>query len=339
MKKSLVALAVLAASGASFAQSVTLYGLADVWFGSVRTDNGAGVTTTQTMLQSGGVSTSRWGLKGSEDLGGGLKANFKLEQGFAMDTGVAGSSTGQGTGAQAFDRQAYVGFSGGFGEVQLGKSWSAYDDVSGASNAMFDSGALAPMYAVFKSVNYIDRPINGIRYSTPEFGGFSGAISYSLDENVATATSVTSLSASYAAGPLAVQFGYQNEDITNTVAAPKDANFTRLGATYDFGVATAKLTYGRAGNMGNADGADATEWQIGADYPVNAALTLSASYAKSDDNATAGNQSRKGYGLGASYTLSKRTFLYGGYTHSSATQVGASDATASALAMGVQHRF
>ena len=74
MKKSLIALAVLAASGASFAQSTaTVYGIADLWIGS--NDTGATSTTT---IGSGGVNGSRWGLKGSEDLGGGLKANFKL---------------------------------------------------------------------------------------------------------------------------------------------------------------------------------------------------------------------------------------------------------------------
>jgi len=331
MKKSLVALAVLAASGASFAQSsVTLYGIADIWLGSVRTDDGV-TSQTQTKVDSGGVNTSRWGIKGSEDLGGGLSAVFKLEQGFKLDTG-AGDTAGQ-----AFSRQAYVGFAGGFGEVAVGKVWSAYDDVSGASNAMFDSGALAPMYAVFQSTNYFDRPANGFRYTSPEMGGFTGAVSYSLDEDVVGATSIASLALSYAAGPLAVQLGYQDEDI-NGVA--DDTKYLRLGGTYDFGVAVAKLTYGKVTDIGNVNGDDADEYQVGVDVPVGSAIVVSASYARSEDDKDVGYEStRDGYGIGATYTLSKRTFLYGGYTYSSATQQAADDATSSAFAVGVQHRF
>ncbi len=144
MKKSLIALAVMAASGASFAQSVTLYGIADVWVGSIKA---AGNRTT--VLESGGVSGSRWGLKGTEDLGGGLKANFLLEQGFAIDSGAGGSG---------FNRQAYVGFSGGFGEVKLGNVYTAYDDISAAANSAFDS-ALAPQNGVWASTGYTSNPI------------------------------------------------------------------------------------------------------------------------------------------------------------------------------------
>jgi len=334
MKKSLIALAVLAASGASFAQSsVTLYGLADVWVGSVKTET-AGVSTSTTQMTSGGVSTSRWGLKGSEDLGGGLTANFLLEQGFALDSGTA-------TAGQAFSRQSYVGFSGGFGEVKFGKVWTAYDDVSGASDGMFDSGALAPMNIVFKSTGYSGNPGNTIYYATPAMGGFGAAVSYSLDEKVAAAAAVTSLNVTYGAGPVAVQFGYQSEDITNTVALPEDQNFLRLGATYDFGMAVAKLTYGRVNNLGNATGVDTTEYQIGVDVPVSPALTVSASYAKSDDSQPAAvfEQSRKGFGIAAAYSLSKRTFLYTGYTRNNFSMPAAGDDTVSAFAVGVQHKF
>ena len=234
MKKSLVALAVLAASGASFAQSsVTLYGLLDIWGGTLKTTDGVtGASLTNTVLESGGVNGSRWGVKGSEDLGGGLKAIFNLEQGLKLDTGAA-------TAGQAFSRQAYVGFAGGFGEVKLGKPWTAYDDVSGASNAVFDS-ALAPMNNVFASTGYQANPGNTIYYSTPTMGGFAGAFSYSLGENktaAADAGNVMSMNVTYGAGPVAAQFGYQVE---KTVAVANDVKFTRLGASYDLGVAAVK---------------------------------------------------------------------------------------------------
>ena len=86
-----------------------------------------------------------------------------------LDTGTAKSTDdifGNSQANQAFSREAYVGFSGGFGEVKLGKVWTAYDDVSGASNAVFDS-ALAPMNNVFRSTAYLGNPGNTIYYSTP----------------------------------------------------------------------------------------------------------------------------------------------------------------------------
>jgi predicted porin len=339
MKKSLIALAVLAASGASMAQSsVTLYGIADLWFGNVTTET-AGVSLSQTLLESGGVNGSRWGMKGSEDLGGGLKANFDFQAGIALDTGAGTSAT-----ATAFSRQSWVGFSGGFGAVRLGRTTTAYDDVSGASDAVFDS-ALAPMNAVFKSTGYSARQSNMLYYQAPSMGGFSGAISYALGEDktaTTSATSTTSLNLTYGAGPLAVQFAYQVQDVVNATAASSDAAFTRLGASYNFGVATAKATYGKVSNVGSATNVNATEYQIGVDYPMSSALTLSASYAKSNDSqpvAGAFEQARQGFGIGAAYTLSKRTFVYGGYRSNTGTVANAADDKANVLAVGVQHRF
>jgi predicted porin len=327
MKKSLIALAVLAASGASFAQSsVTLYGLADVWVGYVDAEVN-GVSKSNTVMESGGVNTSRWGIKGSEDLGGGLKANFLLEQGFNLDTGAAKGTN------QAFARQAYVGFSGGFGEVKLGKVWTAYDDVSGASNAMFDSGPLAPMNNVFYSVNYQGNPGNTIYYSTPTFSGFGAAISYSLDENVGDA--VTSANLTYGAGPLAVQFGYQIESPSGT---GEDAEFLRLGGSWDFGMAVLKATYGQVNNFGNVNNADSEEYQIGVDVPVGKSIVVSASYATSEGSGAIDGIEADGWGIAASYTLSKRTFLYTGYTDNSADAPGV-NVSGKAFAVGVQHKF
>lgn len=326
MKKSLIALAVLAASGAALAQSsVTVYGIADIWFGSVK----ASGTPTQTKLDSGGVSGSRYGFKGSEDLGGGLKANFLLEQGFAIDTGA--TATGQ-----AFARQSYVGFSGGFGEVKLGKVWTAYDDVSGAANAAFDS-ALSPQNGVWLSTNYQANPSNTIYYASPSVSGFSGALSYSLGENKTTtvdAGSITSFNLQYAGGPVTAALAYQTEKATAAVSA---TTFTRVNGSYDFGVAKLLAGYGRFVN-GALAGSKTTEWELGADFPVSNVLTLSGGVARSSDNVAAGDATRKGYGIAALYTLSKRTALYGGYQSATTTLAG-TDTDASLLAVGVKHTF
>lgn len=346
MKKSLIALAVLATSGAAMAQSsVTLYGIVDMYLGSTKSDNGT-TSLRQTKLDSGLVNTSRFGLKGSEDLGDGLKANFQLEQGIAADTGASKSTTllTSTVTSTTFSRQAWVGLSGNFGSTRFGLTPTPFDDVSGQYDAVFDS-SLSPMNSVFASANsYLVRPGNTIAYYTPNFSGFSASASYSLGENktaTVNAGSVYSLALAYANGPIGVSLGYQNEKTDSTAIARK---YTRLGGSYDFGVAKLLANYGRAENYefsskATLDGAKATDYQIGVDVPVGAALTLSASYAQSKDNATAGDDKRKGFGLGAKYALSKRTALYGGYEFDNSKVAGKADTKHDLFAVGIQHRF
>lgn len=331
MKKSLISLAVLAASGASFAQSsVTVYGIADIFLGQT---SGTGAVT-QTVLNSGGVSTSRYGFKGTEDLGGGLKANFVLENGFNLDTGAVD------TAGQAFSRYAFVGFSGGFGEVKLGKTGTAFDDVSGAANAAFDS-KLAPTTGAFgawTSGNYNWNPANTIYYATPNMSGFSGALSYSLGENktaTLSSSSVTSLHIKYEGGPVFVAFARQTEQPQGPGTS---TSFTRLNGTYDLGVAKLLAGYGRVNDAAGVVGATTTEWSLGADVPVSAAVTLSGGLARSSDNVVGGNASRSGYGLAVAYGMSKRTTLYGGL-QSGTTSLAGVDTTNRVVAAGVKHTF
>ncbi len=326
MKKSLIALAVLAASGASFAQSnVTLYGIADIWFGIV--DDG---TVSETNIGSGGVNSSRWGMKGSEDLGGGLKAIFKLENTFDLSTG-AGSTAGA-----AFDNYAYVGVAGGFGEVKLGLVGTAYDNATGGGNAVFNS-ALSAEKATWQSNTYT-WPGNGIMYTTPEMGGFTAEVSYSLGENKTAAVgagNVTSFNVQYTGGPIFAALGYASEKATGATAAKK---YTQLNGTYNFGMAKLLGAYGQ---IRQDQVADVSEYQIGVDFPVSAVLTVSANYASSTTDAFGGANEieRSGYGIGLAYTLSKRTFLYGGYRDESREQAGAADVDTSLFAVGIQHRF
>lgn len=134
MKKSLIALAVLAASGAAMAQSsVTVYGLADVRVGSFKQSDEVG-SLSNTEMRSGGFATSRIGFKGTEDLGGGLKANFQIETSVAIDRPAA-STIG--------DRQAWVGLSGGFGAIELGRSWTPYDGTRAMANDTFNANFAA----------------------------------------------------------------------------------------------------------------------------------------------------------------------------------------------------
>lgn len=209
MKKSLIALAVLAAAGAASAQSsVQLYGVADIWAGQAKITANGEELYKQTKVDSGGVNTSRWGLKGAEDLGGGLKATFQLEQGFALDSGKADAG---------FNRVSTVGLSGNFGAVTVGRDWTAYDDLTGlAKNTL---GANISSQAT-TWVGYNGNPNNTIKFQSNTYSGFSGAVSYSfgedkkgLDDNGDTlgkATDTLSLNVQYANGPLAVGYAYQN---------------------------------------------------------------------------------------------------------------------------------
>lgn len=286
MKKSLIALAVLASvAGVAQAQSsVSVYGVVDA---VLHKDKGV-----PAKLTSGGVSGSRLGFKGTEDLGGGLKANFLLEHGFNVDTGT------QRTAGSSFDRQAYVGLGGGFGEVKLGKIWSAYDDISGATNPMFDS-VLSVENSIWASTGYVANPSNGIYYASPSFGGVSGAFSTNLKEG--TGNQSNAFHVKYEGGPVYAGVAYQ---VDKTFAG--DTKFTRVNGSYDLGVAKLLAGYGNV----KAGSAKTTDLSFGADIPLGSSLTLSTGYASSKLD---GAERASGLTLGVAYSLSKRTTVYGGF--------------------------
>jgi predicted porin len=218
MKKSLIALAVLAASGAAMAQSsVTLYGRVDLSVGQIK--DAAANTKTVKMFQGGdaGLTTSRWGMRGVEDLGGGLKAAFKLENRFNPDDGTSQDPF--------FKGESSLSLLGGFGEVKLGRSTTVYDDVRAlsVSSNVFDS-AFTPMgNGVYKSGgDYASRFDNKITYLTPDFGGFYAGLDYALDENAAVKADKLAFKAGYKAGPMHVALGYQEEKTS--------ADYTALSA-------------------------------------------------------------------------------------------------------------
>ena len=160
MNKHLIALAAvatLATSGAALAQSstVTLYGRVDLSVGKEETGVGA-AKTSKTQMFDNNFTTSRWGMRGTEDLGSGLKANFNFE---AAINPTSGASTG-------FSRQSWVGLSGDFGAVKLGKTDSVYKDVfdSGVANNLFDTEFTPYKIAYVGVSNFTSRPNNQIRY-------------------------------------------------------------------------------------------------------------------------------------------------------------------------------
>ena len=367
MKKNLIALAVLAASGVASAQSsVTLYGIADVWLGTAKVSGNVGAingSLKQNKIDSGGVSSSRWGLKGSEDLGGGLKANFVLEQGFAVDTGVAAAS--------GFNREANVGLAGGFGEVKLGKTYTPYDDIRGTAENTFDANISASRLAW---VGYNVNPSNSIKYISPNISGFSGAASYSLGENknLITATnnasSVASLNVQYANGPVFVGYAHQTEKGAEFTAIPgilggagmvvpgvtvgalqvavggPDTKTTHnlITGSYDFGVVKLQGSYNQAKYSETNNNLKANEYQLGVQAPLASNLLLGAGYAESKLKDDGGNSVKtKGFSAALVYVLSQRTVAYAAMNQSKFTTPAILDVTlkAQVYGLGVKHAF
>jgi predicted porin len=206
------------------------------------------------------------------------------------------------------------------------------DDVIGAGNGAFDSGAFSPLYSMAGSVHntYNDRPRNAIKYATPNFGGFSAAVSYGLDENSAVKNDQVDFNVAYAAGPVGVSLAYQ---VQNNVI---DTDLLLLNGSYDLGMAKLLATYGQV----ETGAAKSRDYQFGVDVPLSSALTLSGSYARTKDNAASGNGKRTGYGIAAKYSLSKRTFTYAGIRNVDAKNAaGTKIGKESVYAVGVQHNF
>lgn len=393
MKKSLLALAVLGAfAGAASAQSsVTLYGVADAFVGSSKSStlsaNSAGelvlTGVRQTVQNAGGRNGNRWGLRGSEDLGGGLKANFQLESGFTIDDGNVAN------GATMFGRQAFVALAGGFGEVRLGRQYTAYDELRGGNNTVGDTtfsptgdvwgqhigaistalvaaGVSAAEAAALGNVlpsDYTNRVNNQIYYGSPNFGGVTFAIGYSLGENKTAATGlVNSQSASdiasakiqYAAGPLMVGFAHQNQKPRTTAgsvnaiadtppypaaaaATPVNAErvkFNLLGASYDFGFAKLIANYSM---VDRAYGQDDKEFSVGVDVPFGPVVArFGYAQAKGYDDSV----KSKGVGAIVDYSLSKRTNAYAGVRMTeSKLDDGPKYAKNQLFAVGLRHAF
>ncbi|MBL8387705.1 MAG: porin [Hydrogenophaga sp.] len=331
MKKRLIALAVAAASGAAMAQStVTVYGRLD---GAVGTIKKLGGSSDNKMFSGGdvGLTTPRLGFRGTEDLGGGLKANFKLEQRINIDTGE--------TQAPSFKGETTVGLSGGFGSVRVGRMLTVYDDVRGLSNSrsLWDSNTFTPNSAVFKTssstktknADYASRANSQIRYDLPEMGGVYGGLTYAFEQTAGAKDTITGLNLGYKTGGLNAALGYQNEKTKN--------KYTILAASYDFGAFAISGGYNTRKGAVAADGKD-TEYGIGFEVPLGA-VSLSLGFASGETKNVAKASKSSGFGIGARYALSKRTSLYGGYSAVQEKTQGVKSADTKVFALGLRHDF
>ena len=237
MKKALIALAVLGLTGgAAVAQSsVTLFGVIDADVKYVKTGD-----TTLKKLDSSGLNTSRFGVRGTEDLGGGLKAGFWLESEINTDTGVAGAASG----GAFWGRRATVSLSGDFGEVRLGrnKTVSRLHIEDFDPSAFTGLGSVSVLYSNLGSGNgtSFGRADNLVSYSLPgNLGGFYGGVDVSAGEGVGT-NKGQSFRLGYKEGPLHVSGAYAS---TSNAADSDKFKLASVGAAYDFGVVRPSLSY------------------------------------------------------------------------------------------------
>ena len=310
MKKSLVALAAMAFVGAASAQSsVTLYGLLDVGYGG-GTANGVDVNFQQ---QSSFNSASKFGFKGSEDIGGGLKANFQLETGnFDMETGSTSLN---------LTRAAWMGLSGGFGEVRFGRIVSVPTQVMGQFDFEGISSSSAPNNAGLSPVTWYgsSRRNSQFQYNIP-MGDVKLYFADTLDNDNGGKNNRATLAVNYAKGPLAVGFV--------TESASTDANRTAyaLGASYDFGAAKVGGQYVQSELEAKGQG-----FTLSVQIPVGGA-NVGIQYAHNNqDNVPIYSATE----LYANYALSKRTTLYVDSVFMNDTAGGANKA----YNFGIMHAF
>ena len=293
MKKSLIALAVLASSaGLASAQtsSVTLFGVIDV---AARYTKSLGQDKSE--LASDGSSSSRLGVRGVEDLGGSLKAGFWLEGALAADSGTVDA-------ARFWGRRATVSLMGDFGEVRLGRAKTmtrlVIDDFDVYSTTGL--GDVSKVYRTLGAADTYNRADNHAAYFLPgNLGGFYGGVDVGAGEGTVGKKYIGGR-VGYKVGALNVGGGYQS----TTGTGNSKVKLGSVGASYDFGMVRVSglVSSNRFGSTKQ------TISTIGAAVPIGASGSLLAQFTNASANTTANEA--KLYSLTYLHTLSKRTALY-----------------------------
>lgn len=360
MKKSLLALAVLGAfAGAASAQSsVTMYGIIDMNY-QINDPKAAGAQSTSG-INSGHQFGSRFGVRGAEDLGGGLAAIFTLENGFSGDTGQLGQ------GGRLFGRQVWAGVrSNSFGTIVGGRvaifgSGTGSFDMFGTTDPFGTGFGISSLASTFSSANAV-RVDNAVLWQSPNWSGFRAGAGYSFNINNAetagsgTNTRMVFTGLNYAKGPIFASVTYDQVKVPN---APDTQTHLQVGGVFDLKFMKLHAGYAKEDNQRVAStvgtcgtptagcGADATAYMVGATIPVTKAVNLIGSYQSRNGKAlttgaTTYEADRTVWGIGALYALSNRSTLYANYGSSdgkkSLNNNNAFDTTQ--LTVGMSHRF
>jgi predicted porin len=318
MKKALIAVAAMAAGSAAFAQSsVQLYGRVNVTLENQKTNN----VKTRVMNDN----ASRFGLRGTEDLGGGLKAGFILENRSQIDRGTVSTPFWAG--------QSEVNLGGGFGMVRLGRftSEAYFATADFISFHNHDTGTSADaLYA------YLGRDNNKISYRTPEFiKGLTAEVGVSAPEGAAGQKRTLDAAVNYTAGALGVGLGYQNANETG-----RDRNQFAVRANYTFGPVTVGGYIQRDENgYASANLGDRSSFRVSAMYEMGPA-ELHLNVGRAGKYSNVANSEATQATVGANYNLSKRTKVYTYYTRvDDKLNAAGLYGDYSSFAVGVRHNF
>ncbi|HYS62698.1 MAG TPA: porin [Paraburkholderia sp.] len=299
MKKMIIVISGVASAcafnGAHAQSSVTLYGVID---NGVEYRNAAAGTVVRAV--SGGLFASRYGLKGSEDIGGGLRINFQLEQGFSGVTGAASNS------AAAFNRQAWVGVSGDFGEARFGlQNTPQYIFM----NPELDPVAVMSIGSPMNNFNSLTvRVNNAISYFTPTVYGLSAQFMVAMRDSTTKPTNglqFYNAAVRYVSGPFRMAAGYEQAANATGTSILKLFN---AGASVGVGSARFYLAYHTERQTDNSVKRDV--YEVSGSYSFSPADQLSLMYGYAHDREGQGNNAQQ-VGLTYAYSLSKRTTLYG----------------------------
>jgi len=332
----------LSATPAAAQSSVQIYGLLDVSVGQFQT---AGAKKIKRM-DSGNLSTSYLGFRGTEDLGGGLRAGFTLDSFLLLDSGGASRVPG----VDAFwGRNANVNISGGFGNVRLGRMGPPLFVSTLRFNPFGDSFGYSPAIRQYYNAPYGTALVgdsgwnNAIGYTTPSLRGLTATVLIAAGEGAANARGPNiGAHVLYGSGPLAFTAAWQKVQAQGTLGRPISAfpgfdsqTAWQLGGSYDLKVVRLFAQYGTVSTDANAD-VKVKTYQLGAAVPAGAGRVL-ASYGNSElDFVPAGaDRTSKMLTVAYDHLLSKRTNVYALYMSDKFT--GLSSGTT--LAVGVRHTF
>jgi predicted porin len=354
MKRSLVAIAVLTAVTGALAQSnVTLYGRLDLGMASNKNTasaGGAGIvpsTTSKSFSLAGaqGVRTGgRLGVRGTEDLGGGLKAGFNIETRVNPDSSASTFGT---------TRNGNLSLAGGFGTVTIGTYDNAFDDLRGYSAST--AGVAGGDFLSNTTGAYIDgRSTNSLGYRSPSFGGFyvRGDFVRQKIDTTPVLNGVRTLgyiaAVGYDNGPLSAlaTIGGGKNIVLPANAGGKVRDFG-VGVSYDLGIAVPYVQFEQVKNsFVPAPGYDKVRaFEVGSKFPLGAFtpyITLSSGKA-STQAGTSGKL--RGFQIGTTYDISKRTYVYTAFGTDKTTQATVAAGSTGALnkntgyALGIVHSF
>src|ERR1700744_794537 len=360
MKRSLSVIGLCIASSYANAQSsVTLYGQIDEAIAYINNAGGA----SSYRMRSGTWIGSQWGLLGTEDLGGGYKTFFRLENGFDLNSGKLGQ------GGREFGRQSYVGLESPYGSLSFGRQSDEVVDYVGP--IMANGRGTAPVYDIDNTGNDWTTS-NSVKYKSPTYHGLSAGALYAFGGTPGqfSTNSVASFGAGYNAGP--VQIGAAYTSVRNPYAVwfdstgassilifgkylptARDLNIAAGGIAYTIGKLTARVAVSHSDLTDSIGGADAqfNIYMAQADYWFTPSLRLAAAVDLINGSIGSVDQHPKyqQYNLVADYYLSKRTDLYmwaiygtagGGATQMQIGQLPASSTNKQFnINFGIRHRF